>query len=1080
MAKIRTKNIMANLEQIGLSEKQISIFFNCIHEQYWQESINIYKDLFITRNSLDTSSEIYLLIKHKNKGYDTNLEVVDGKFVSFCSCSHREDAKGCAHVGAVLLHKMLKENKNDFNLKIDFKKVKDVKSGDLEYFRKLFPIVDNKAKKNMIYFDFEDFNRRRQMMRVSKGVIRKNGMYGAPVKFSAKSFNSETWDISKNVKRVLNYMSNGGDYEGHSSSSSGFSKNRFYDVNTDLMMPVLRDLFFEEREIILGADFAKGTFNITWDISKNRAGMYVLEPFFVLDGKKTSLLKIDIFEVGSTSLWVFDCKSRVFSKYQSEENLDVVRSVIRFPKKLELDEKALRNFFIKYYQKIIDGFNFNIASSIERKSRNAIPQPKVYLEKSGTTVKVNLRFEYLGREIDYFSKNKELIVIEDDVIYDVSRDFEVEEQIVDALNERSIVMHDKIDEFKIEGDLVDFISEQIPIITKEGIDVLGEDKIFTFKLSRIKPKMNLDASSKTDWFSLKGTVAFGQEEVDMRDVLEAIFENKRFIDLKDNKRGVIPKKWINNLRSYEGFFEMGKDGINVSKYHTSIMDTMLEMSSKANIDPEVKEVVNKFKNLDKVTPTKLSKNIKATLREYQKNGYDWLCFLKDHGFNGVLADDMGLGKTIQAISVMQKMKDDKKDSSFLVVVPTSLVFNWKAELEKFAPTMKVSSHHGQNRVKAKTDAAKKKFAQMVKDNDIIITTYGILRNDMHLFADTEFDYIALDEAHVIKNPMSISAKSVCALNGKHRLVISGTPIQNNLTELWSLYNFLNPGYLGGYEFFREKFVLPIERAQDKNVSDALRKLINPFLLRRTKEVIADELPDKTEMVLEANFGDEEKKIYSDWKEYYKYEIKNMIKDKGVAQSKMKILEGLMKLRQIALHPKMVDANYKGSSAKFELLMMEIEKVMNEGHKVLVFSSFVKMLSIIKDEFEKRGLDYSYLDGQTKNREKVVDGFNNAEDARSFLISIKAGGVGLNLTSADYVFIVDPWWNPAVESQAMDRAHRIGQKKKVFVYKMITKDTIEEKILELQKSKKRLVEDLIIEDSGFVKNIDVKDIKELFG
>ena len=279
--------------------------------------------------------------------------------------------------------------------------------------------------------------------------------------------------------------------------------------------------------------------------------------------------------------------------------------------------------------------------------------------------------------------------------------------------------------------------------------------------------------------------------------------------------------------------------------------------------------------------------------------------------------------------------------------------------------------------------------------------------------------------------------------------------------------------------FKENFVLPIEVEKDENAVRILKKMVGPFLMKRSKDVIADELPEKTEQVLKSEFNEEERIVYENWKTHYSSEITQSIKEKGFGRSKMKVLEGITKLRQVCLHPKMVDKNYTGSSAKFDLLMLEVEKVLSKGHKVLIFSSFVKMLSIIQDEFKKKGIIYSYLDGKSKNREKIVKDFQESKIALPFLISIKAGGVGINLTSADYVFVVDPWWNPAVEMQAMDRAHRIGQTKPVFVYKMIAEDSIEEKILELQESKKNLVNDVIQIEKGIAKEMDSKMIEEIF-
>ena len=1073
MAKLKNQEIAKKLIALGLDKDQINIFLDSINEKHWLEAVKIYKNLNIIRKDLDTNNEIYALLKIGKKSFDTNLEVLNNKLISFCNCPHREEAKGCQHIGAVLLYKLLKEKNNDFNkkIKIHLLDSKNKNENDLDYFKNLFSKPKNKERQSMIYFNFEDFERDKQLLKIERGIIKKDGSYGTPMKFYGKKFDSNEWNISKNVKKVLDFINEGDIYTSYD-SSVGFSKSKFYDINTDLMMPALRDIYFEEQEIILGCVFSRDSFEISWKILKNKNNDYVLEPIFISGKRKTSLLKMDLYEIGCTTLWVFDNETRCFYEYKNDKDLDIVKNIIRFPKKLILKEEELKKFFQKYYQQVLNNFEINISNDLRKESLSVIPKAKIYLEKAGSTIKINIRFDYSGKEVDYFSKNKEIIVIEKDIIYNISRDFEREEEIVEKLNEYSVVTHEEKDEFMIDNELVDFISEDIPKITEEGIQILGEENLFHFKVIKSKGKMNIDVKKENDWFDIKGKVRFGTSEIDIKNVLEAIFQNKRFIELSEGKKAIIPKNWITTLKSYSGFFDISED-LKLSKHHVSILDSLINLSSSANMKEEIKKVIENFKEFEKIIPTELSKNVHANLRPYQKTGHDWLAFLRKYEFNGILADDMGLGKTLQTLSILQKIKDKNPKNPFLVIVPTSLMFNWKNEIKKFTPNLKVYLHHGQKRKYGKN------FTEAVEKNDLIITTYGVLKNDLQKFSEIKFEYIVLDEAHMIKNPMSITAKSVCTLKGKNKLVISGTPIQNNLTELWSLFNFLNPGYLGGYDYFKENFVLPIEKEHDTVVADSLKKIINPFLLRRTKNIISKELPPKTEIVLTSEFSKEEKEIYENWKKYYKNEINESIKEKGVNNSKMKILEGLTKLRQICLHPKMIDTKYEGGSAKFELLLMEIEKIISGGHKVLVFSSFVKMLSIIKSEFEKKGISHSYLDGKTKNREEIVSKFQESENPEVFLISIKAGGLGLNLTSADYVFIIDPWWNPAVEMQAMDRAHRIGQENKVFVYKMIAQATIEDKILELQKSKKKLVEDLIVEEKSLMKDININDIKKIF-
>jgi len=1050
-----------------------------VNDKFQAEAIQIFNKLEISRERIDSKNESNILIRWRNKGYDVSIEIINDEMFHYCTCPHRSEAKACSHAGAIMLYKMLKSEKNEFNSKPKtLMKVQetDVKNqGGIGFLKEMFPKLKKEGQKNVIYFNFEGFDENGQFLLLQRGTVKKDGGYSLPMKFTGKNFDFSKLSISKRVREVLSFIMTGENF-GTGSSSEGFSKSRFYDVNTDLMMPVFKDLYFDEQELILGATFAEDKFHVAWDAEKNDEGDYVIKPYFVAGKRKVGLDRMKITEMGLNTLWVFDNKDRCFYKHKEVANLEVVKNIIRFPKDLTLSEKELKEFFTKYYQRMLDSFEFNVGEDFKREEKVVIPKANLYLTREGTKVKINLRFDYAGREVDSFADTRDLVVVEDDVIYDVSRDLDEEDRIAHLLKEHNVVTHEKFDEFKLKGDMIDFVVHEVPALGEMGIGIHGEEDLFNFKIAKGKVGMMMEASSGVDWFDIKGEVKFGKDKVKLEKVLEAAFQNKRFVDIGEGKKGVIPKDWINKLRAYRGFFKEGKkEGVQLSKYHMPVLESLISLSSKSTLDKGTKDTLSRFDNFDKIAEAPISKNVTAELRDYQKSGHNWLNFLRDFEFNGILADDMGLGKTLQTLALMQKVHDKKKSSKFLVVVPTSLVFNWKREIEKFTPNLKAYLHHGVLRAKGE-----KKFAAKLKENDVIITTYGVLKNDLALFATEVFEYVILDEAHTIKNPLSVNARTVGALKAKNKLAISGTPIQNNLMELWSLFDFLSPGYLGSYDSFKENFVWPIEKEKDVNVTANLKKMIDPFLLRRNKSNIAKELPKKTEMVLNSEFGEDDGAAYDYWKDFYSSEIDRSIKEKGLNKSRLKILEGLTKLRQVCLHPKMVDPEYTGGSAKFDLLMMEVEKVIKEGHKVLIFSSFTKMLAIAKEEFEKKGIKYSYLDGTSKNRDRIVEEFETAEEARPFLISIKAGGVGINLTSADYVFIVDPWWNPAVEMQAMDRAHRIGQDKPVFVYKMIAENSIEEKILELQKSKKKLVEDVIsVEESG-IKAIDGKMIKEIFG
>ncbi|RYZ95111.1 MAG: DEAD/DEAH box helicase, partial [Sphingobacteriaceae bacterium] len=456
-------------------------------------------------------------------------------------------------------------------------------------------------------------------------------------------------------------------------------------------------------------------------------------------------------------------------------------------------------------------------------------------------------------------------------------------------------------------------------------------------------------------------------------------------------------------------------------------------------------------------------------------GYNWFHFLKNYHFGGCLADDMGLGKTIQTLALLQKHKEDTEEAgssgTSLIIMPTSLIYNWLNEAKKFAPKLKMMVHTGTFRYKS---------PDVFKNYDVVITTYGISRIDIDLFKEYFFDYVILDESQNIKNPSSKSFQSVKLLKSRFKLILSGTPVENSVNDLWTQMSFINPGLLGTQQFFLNEFVTPIEKKKDEDKARRLQALIKPFVLRRTKEQVATELPPKTENLFYCQMSEEQAEVYEKIKSEYRNELLKSIEEGTYAKQHIQVLQGLIKLRQIANHPGMIDAEYEGDSGKFENVVHTLANVLDGGHKVLIFSQFVKQLTIYREYFEDKGIPYVYLDGSTKNRGDVVQRFQEDEKTRVFLISIKAGGVGLNLTQADYVFILDPWWNPAVEQQAIDRTHRIGQTKNVFIYKFITKDTVEEKILALQQRKLGVARALITTEESFIKSLSAEDIKEILG
>jgi len=447
-------------------------------------------------------------------------------------------------------------------------------------------------------------------------------------------------------------------------------------------------------------------------------------------------------------------------------------------------------------------------------------------------------------------------------------------------------------------------------------------------------------------------------------------------------------------------------------------------------------------------------------------------FLRRFGFGGCLADDMGVGKTAQVLALLETRRElrtaanGKNGAPSLVVVPKSLVFNWKQEAAKFTPQLRILDHTGNQRDLNSFGAY-----------DVILTTYGTLRRDAADFRDVEFDYVVLDEAQAIKNAATDSAKAARLLKGRHRLAMSGTPVENHLGELWSIFEFLNPGMLGSAG------VLKLAGGMGRNPSEETRQLLahslRPFILRRTKEQVARELPAKTEQTIFCELEPKQRKLYNELRAHYRNSLLNTVAAQGLAKSKIQVLEALLRLRQAACHPGLLDPKRRTEpSAKLEVLINQLGEVTREGHKALVFSQFTSMLSIVCERLDELGIVYEYLDGATTNRQQHVERFQNDPSCGVFLISLKAGGLGLNLTAAEYVFLLDPWWNPAVEAQAIDRAHRIGQARQVFAYRLIAQDTVEEKVLQLQNTKRELAAAIIGADNSLIRNLKREDLELL--
>ena len=579
--------------------------------------------------------------------------------------------------------------------------------------------------------------------------------------------------------------------------------------------------------------------------------------------------------------------------------------------------------------------------------------------------------------------------------------------------------------------------------------------------------ISVEITENIDWFDINAIIRFGEFEIPFKELRRLLKKNQNEFKLPNGEIAVIPDGWVRDYSELFSFVhENGDAAGKLEKHHLALVQDMESGNlSKVTMDRKL----NQLRDFDTIEDFPSPVSFVGELRPYQKAGFDWMQFLNDYNFGGCLADDMGLGKTVQTLALLQSQKEKGVTNATLLVMPTSLVYNWQIEANKFTPELKVFVYQGTNRVKD---------VSQFEGYDLVVTSYGIVRRDIEELQEYYFNYVILDESQAIKNPNSNISKAVQKLNSRYRLILTGTPLENSTMDLWSQMNFINPGLLGQKSFFKKHYQNPIEKQGNEETTQRLFSLIKPFILRRHKSQVAKELPEKFENLHYCSMSDAQQEEYEEVKNQYRSKILNHIEEHGVGKSQMVLLQGLTQLRQIANHPRLVDKDYKAGSGKLDEMLRMMDNALAEGHKILIFSQFVKHLTIVRENLDAEKVNYCYLDGATKDRQGEVEKFQNDDSIKVFLISLKAGGLGLNLTAADYVFLLDPWWNPAVEMQAVDRAHRIGQERKVFIYKFITRNTVEEKILDLQSRKLKLASDLITTEQSFVKKLTREDIDQL--
>ncbi len=775
----------------------------------------------------------------------------------------------------------------------------------------------------------------------------------------------------------------------------------------------------------------------------------------------------------------------------------------------DIDGSKLRPFFnrenilipknaeIKYFSSfVLNAINRFKVEGTGFEIKELLPEKEAMLDleigMDGTPV-VILSFNYSGSIIYPNDDAQSFTHFENDnghfVFSKYYRDYDWEADKARLLGEFGFFSDDDVNYFLdgLSGDRKNDLYRTLETVSSNLEDLTGAG--FTVNTTRLDTRYNINSVSVIishqlidDWFDLQATVRVGRFEIPFVRFRKNILNGIREYELPDGSVCILPEAWFTK---YKSIFEFGMDrdsSLLIHKQHFSLLSDTFD--EKECIDcGQLEKMLIPENIVTLATPSGLA----CKMRKYQLDGLSWIHWLQSANLGGCLADDMGLGKTVQTIALLIHNKENNNGTdgkeipgnqtlfdapvqklTSLIVVPASLLYNWENEIRRFAPGMKVYSHKGNQR---------RKSVSYFYHFDIILSSYHTVRQDIDIFSQFLFHYVILDESQVIKNPASQIFKTVTRLKSDYRLVLTGTPVENSLTDLWTQLNFVNPGLLGSLAFFRREYAKPIEKKKDDDKELQLRKIIKPFILRRTKEMVAQDLPPVSEQTVYCDMTDEQGEIYEKEKSSIRNSILKNHESSGLEKSAIVVLQGLMKLRQISNHPVMAYEDSAAGSGKFETVLHDIESVISEGHKILVFSSFVKHLELYSDVLARKRIRYSILTGASVNREKIVNGFQNDSLNRVFLISLKAGGVGLNLTAADYVFILDPWWNPAAEIQALNRAHRIGQDKSVFVYRYISTGSIEEKIIRLQEKKSNLA-DAFVRSNNPLRDIDIDQILEI--
>ncbi|MEJ2048369.1 MAG: SNF2-related protein [Calditrichota bacterium] len=894
---------------------------------------------------------------------------------------------------------------------------------------------------------------------------RLDGLSGKEVKLNLQIVESQKVNINQDELNIISYIYSFTNYDSRRLFSYGQPVGFLFDWLRGSRIFIRKG----EKEKNKSLEFEDETGTLCLGIFKE-ADDYVFRPAIVFP-ENTLILEdqVEVLSSNPTYLYYQD------KFYRVESNMSVFFWInfFRTQEQIRIPLSELKDFINSAASKILPALDWKSLEEHLKLYELPLTSSRLYLEERAGQFYLDLRFRYQKIEFPAQPVSGKSLASQANYLFVVRRDSQKEAQVRKILQEHGVFYLQNRWQIDPQYSVFDWLRVEAPRLIKEGIEILGDTELVRYRLRKGIPRLYLTIKSRENWLDLNFNLFLGDEKLVIPDLKAQLLNGKKYLKLGDGSNVHIGDELLHRLIRFHQIshtsLQTGYLKVRPAAY--PLVEDLIELSDKVTTDDKYQEWESKYKQFDKIEPVELSPSFNGKLRDYQKSGLDWLYFLNRFSLGGILADDMGLGKTVQVIALLQNLKAAEKLSQpTLIVVPLTVLFNWENEIRRFAPALKILRYYGQK-------SEREKFEQKIKDYDVVMLSYGILLQDFKILQMHQWEYIILDESQKIKNPLTKTYKAVNQIPGKNRLCLTGTPVENSTTDLWAQLHFLNPDILGSLNDFESRFGKNGKGIEENR--ELLRKIIKPFILRRKKDDVLKELPERTEITQYVEMTDLQKQRYIEGLNLFREQIFPQADSGEITKVRMKILEALTYLRQITCHPAIFDDTLDiQESGKIQLLQDMLEEIVQEGHKVLVYSQFVRFLNIVRSLVENMEIPYEYLVGSTRSREKVVLNFQSNNRIKIFLLSLKAGGLGLNLTAADYVIHLDPWWNPAVEQQAADRAHRIGQENHVFVYKFITKNSVEEKILNLQKAKQELFENVVIPEKSFLKQLTREDLNFL--